>query len=34
MKPGMTQSRRDFLRSGGALIVGFSMADRSGKLSA
>jgi nicotinate dehydrogenase subunit B len=30
----MTQSRRDFLRSGGALIVGFSMAGRSGKLSA
>jgi nicotinate dehydrogenase subunit B len=34
MKPSMTPSRRDFLRSGGALIVGFSMAGRSGKLSA
>ena len=34
MKPAMTQSRRDFLRTGGVLIVGFSMAGRDGKLSA
>ena len=34
MKTAMTPSRRDFLRSGSALIVGFSMAGINGKLSA
>ena len=34
MKPAMTQSRRDFLRTGGMLVVGFSMAGKDATLSA
>ena len=34
MTPATSSSRRDFLRTAGALIVGFSMAGKSGKLAA
>ena len=34
MKPAMTQSRRDFLRTGGVLVVGFSVVGRDATLSA
>jgi nicotinate dehydrogenase subunit B len=34
MNPAMTQSRRDFLRTGGVLVVGFSMVGGGATLSA
>ena len=34
MKPAISSSRRDFLKSAGALIIGFSMAGKNGNLAA